>query len=486
MDTLQLRTLSGSSTTVDAAELEAFRAHLQGELLTPNQPGYEDARKIWNAMIERKPAAIIRCRAVEDIALAVDFARHHSLLISVRGGGHNIAGNALCEQGLMIDLSQMKAVQVDPEKQTAKVEPGATLADFDREAQKYGLATPLGINSTTGVAGLTLGGGFGWLTRKYGVTVDNLIGADVITANGQRVHASEQENADLFWGIRGGGGNFGIVTNFEFRLHPVGPEITAGLVVFPFDQAKSVLYQYPALAASQSDDTMVWVVLRHAPPLPFLPAESHGQKVVVMAFFSIASPEETERQLNAVRALDQPLGEHVGPMPYTAWQQAFDPLLTPGVRNYWKSHFFASLDEGVLDVFLDFSSRLPSFHCEIFIGQLGGQASRIPSGATAYSHRDAQFGMNVHGRWETAAEDTHCVAWCRDLFKATAPYSTGGVYVNFLSQDDVDRIPAAYRPEVWTRLVELKNKWDPQNLFRMNQNIQPKVVKEKAEEATLV
>ena len=483
MDTLSIRTLSGRSTEIDASSLQSFRAGLQGELLTPDQPAYEEARQIWNAMIERRPAAILRCAAVDDITRAVDFARTHCLLTSVRGGGHNIAGSALCEQGLMIDLSQMKSVQIDPEQRTAQVEPGATLADFDREAQKHGLATPLGINSTTGVAGLTLGGGFGWLTRKYGVTVDNLIGAELITANGQRVRASERENADLFWGIRGGGGNFGIVTRFEFRLHPVGPEVTAGLVVFPFDQASAVLHQYPALAQSQSDETVLWVVLRHAPPLPFLPTEAHGQKILVIAFFSIAPTEETERQLNAVRALGQPLGEHVGPMPYSAWQQAFDPLLTPGVRNYWKSHFFAKLDSGLLDVLLDFSSRLPSPHCEIFLGQLGGQASRVPVDATAYSHRDAEFGMNVHGRWETAAEDTHCVAWCRDLFSATKPYATGGVYVNFLSQDEVDRTPSAYRPDTWNRLVALKGKWDPQNLFRMNQNIQPKVQETREEPA---
>ncbi len=294
MDTLSVRTLSGGSTQIDASTLESFRTGLQGELLTPDQPAYEEARQIWNAMIERRPAAILRCSGVDDIAHAVNFARTHNLLTSVRGGGHNIAGSALCEQGLMIDLSQMKSVQIDPDQRTAQVEPGATLADFDREAQKHGLATPLGINSTTGVAGLTLGGGFGWLTRKYGVTVDNLIGAELITANGQRVRASEQENADLFWGIRGGGGNFGIVTRFEFRLHPVGPEVTAGLVVFPFDQASAVLHQYPALAQSQSDETVLWVVLRHAPPLPFLPPAA-STSTSCLRTRSIARPPPTGR-----------------------------------------------------------------------------------------------------------------------------------------------------------------------------------------------
>jgi FAD/FMN-containing dehydrogenase len=403
---------------------------------------------------------------------AVAFARDNRLLLSVRAGGHNIAGNAVCEGGLMIDLSPMKSVQVNPETCRAFVEPGTTLADMDHETQAFGLATPLGINSTTGVAGLTLGGGFGWLTRKYGLTIDSLVSAHVVSANAQRLRASETENAELFWGLRGGGGNFGIATLFEFRLHSVGPEVLSGLVVYPLAQAKTLLKRYREWVEEMPEELNIWAVLRKAPPLPFLPKEVHGQTILAFAVFYAGEVEAGKRAIEPLREFGQPLGQHIGPQPYTDWQRTFDPLLAPGARNYWKSHNFTELNDGAIDTMIEYAGTLPSPHCEIFLGLLSGQANRIPSGATAYPHRDARFVLNVHGRWESAAEDRSGLAWARDFFAATAPHATGGVYVNFLTQDETGRIAAAYGSN-YEALLQLKKKYDPTNLFRLNHNFNP-------------
>jgi FAD/FMN-containing dehydrogenase len=307
------------------------------------------------------------------------------------------------------------------------------------------------------------------------MSVDNLISADVVTADAKLIRVSAKKNADLFWGIRGGGGNFGIVTSFEFKLHPVGPEVFAGLIVFPFDQAETVLRKYREFVEKIPDDLSVWAVLRQAPPLPFLPADVHGKEVVVFAIFYAGDATKGERVIEPLRSFGKPHGEHIGPQPYVAWQRAFDPLLTPGARNYWKSHNFSHLSDGALDTVIEYAGKLPSPHCELFIGLVGGQASRVVSDETAYSHRDAKFVLNVHTRWERAEEDQRCISWARDFFNAAAPHATGGVYVNFMTQEEIDRIPAAYGQEVWKRLVEVKNKWDPKNLFRMNQNIKPSV-----------
>lgn len=449
-----------------------LRAKVRGEVLTPGEPQFDVARTIWNAMIDRKPALIVRCAGVADVIDSIAFARDHRLVLSVRGGGHNIAGNAVCDGGLMIDLSRMRSVHVNPETQRAFVEPGATLADFDHETQVFGLATPLGINSTTGVAGLTLGGGFGWLTRKYGLTIDNLVAADVITAEGKRLRASEQENPDLFWAIRGGGGNFGIVTMFEFQLHPVGPEVLTGLVVYPFAEARALLAKYREFVSQSPEELNVWVVLRQAPPLPFLPAEVHGKEVLVFPFIHAGAVEAGRKAIEPLRGFGQPHGEHIGVQPYAAWQRTFDPLLAPGARNYWKSHNFSELSDGVIDVALEYAGKLPNPQCEIFIGMVGGQASRVSGQATAYAQRDAKYVINVHGRWDNPDDDQQCIAWAREFFKAATPHAMGGVYVNFLTQDETDRIPAAYGPN-YERLVQLKNKYDPTNLFCLNQNIKP-------------
>lgn len=454
------------------AEIDEFKRHFRGNVLLPGDRGYDDVRQIWNAMIDRRPALIARCASAEDVVQAVKFARRHNLLVSIRGGGHNIAGNAVCDDGLMIDLSPMKDIQVDPNARRATVEPGCTLADFDAAAQVHGLATPLGINSTTGVAGLTLGGGFGWLSRKYGMTIDNLLSADVVTADGSQVRADEKENADLFWGLRGGGGNFGIVTRFEFQLHPVGPDVLSGLIVFPFDQAKSVLTQFARFTETMPDDLNVWMVTRKAPPLPFLPQEVHGKEIVALAVCFAGDPVEGDKLIDALRGFGTAHGEHIGVQPYTAWQQAFDPLLTPGARNYWKSHNFSQLSAGAIDAIIEYAGTLPSPQCEIFVGTIGGQTARVAPDAMAYSSRDANYVMNVHGRWESASEDERCIAWAREFFAKSQPFASGGAYINFLTQDENDRIAFAYGA-TYKRLVELKKKYDPTNLFRMNQNIEP-------------
>ncbi len=451
---------------------ENLKSKVKGSVLFPQDQGYDEARKIWNAMIDRRPAAIVRCADAGDVAPAIEFARANGLDISIRGAGHNIAGNAVCDGGLMIDFSAMKNVRIDAAKKRAYVQPGATLHDFDEAAQAHGLATPVGINSTTGIAGLTLGGGFGWLTRQYGLTIDNLVSADVVTADGKKLVASETENADLFWAIRGGGGNFGVVTQFEFKLHPVGPEVLAGLMVFPFSQAKQVLTKYGEFAATSPRELNVWVVLRKAPPLPFLPADVHGKEVVVLAVFYSGKIAEGEKLIAHLRSFGNPVGEHLGPMPYVQWQQAFDPLLTPGARNYWKSHNFTELSDGAVGSMIDFAGKLPSPHCEIFVGLIEGVANQVPAQATAYSNRDAKFVMNVHGRWEQASEDSGGIAWARAFFNASKPYASAGAYVNFMTEEESGRIGAAYGPN-FDRLKEIKRKYDPNNVFHLNQNIQP-------------
>jgi FAD/FMN-containing dehydrogenase len=457
---------------IDKAKLDEFKARFVGDVLRSGDAGYDEARQIWNAMIDRKPALIARCASPEDVVQAVKFGRAQDLLVSVRGGGHNIAGSAISDGGLMIDLSPMKRVQVDPNARRATVEPGCTLADFDGAAQAHGLATPLGINSTTGVAGLTLGGGYGWLSRKHGMTVDNLLSADVVTADGTQVHASDTENKDLFWGLRGGGGNFGIVTRFEFQLHPIGPNVLAGLIAFPFDQAKSVLTQFARFTETMPDDLTVWMVTRKAPPLPFLPQDVHGKEVVVLALCYAGDPSQGQKLIEPLRGFGTAHGEQVGLVPYTAWQQAFDPLLTPGARNYWKSHNFARLSDGAINTIIEYAGMLPSPQCEIFIGTIGGQTSRVAPEAMAYSSRDANYVMNVHGRWESAAEDERGIAWARGFFAKAKPFASSGAYINFLTQDESDRIAFAYGA-TYNRLVELKKKYDPTNFFRMNQNIKP-------------
>ena len=451
-------------------KIKKLKDKVKGQIVLPDDPSYNEVRKIWNAMIDRRPAVIIQCAEADDVPHAISYARDNGLEISTRGGGHNIAGSALCNNGVMIDFSNMTAVRVDTQKRRAYVEPSATLGDFDKAVQAHGLATPVGINSTTGIAGLTLGGGFGWLTRKYGMTIDNLVSAEMVAADGRKIRVSKDENTDLFWAIRGGGGNFGVVTQFEFALYPVGPEILAGLLVFPIDQAKQVLEKYREFVKSAPEEFSVWVVLRKAPPLPFLPGKVHGKEVVVLAIFYAGDIAEGEKLIDPLRSFGDAYGEHIGIQPYVQWQQIFDPLLTPGARNYWKSHNFIELSDGALNSIIKFVRKIPSPQCEIFLGLLAGAANRVSSNAMAYGHRDAKFVLNVHGRWDEAAQDEICIAWARAFFEATASYASAGAYVNFMTEDEGDRVAAAYGMN-YARLKQVKKKYDPENIFHNNQNI---------------
>jgi FAD/FMN-containing dehydrogenase len=472
VNAIEIKRRDGSLHRMETVELEALRATLRGTILLPGETGYDQSRQIWNAMIDRRPGLVLRCVGAADVMQGVRFARAQGLMLAIRGGGHNIAGSAVCDGGLMLDLTPMKSVHVDPVASSARVEPGVLLGEFDREAQAFGLATPLGINSTTGVAGLTLGGGFGWLSRKYGMTVDNLVSADVVTAAGELARVSAKENPDLFWAIRGGGGNFGVVTSFEFRLHKVGPEVLSGLIVHPFERATELLRQYRETVAHHPDELSAWVVLRKAPPLPFLPDSVHGKEVLVFALCYADDMEKGQHAVKPLESLGQPIANVVGPHPYTGWQAAFDPLLTPGARNYWKSHDFTALSDDAIDCVVKYAGQLPTPQSEIFIGHIGGATKRVPDAATAYAHRDAEFVMNVHTRWEDPEQDRACIAWAREFFAASTPFASGGVYVNFLTDDEGGRIQAAYGQN-YARLSRLKAQYDPDNQFSVNQNIRP-------------
>lgn len=472
MGPVKITTQTGTLVSIAPEAISEFKSRIKGSLIQSGDSGYDEARTIWNAMIDRRPALIVQCGSTSDVQETVRFARTHNLLLAVKGGGHNIAGNAVCDGGLMIDFSRMKDVTVDVSVRVASVGPGALLGDFDRETQKHGLSTPMGINSTTGVAGLTLGGGFGWLSRRFGMTVDNLFSCEVVLADGQSVKASEKDNPDLFWALRGGGGNFGIVTRFEFNLHPVGPDILAGLIVTPLSEARSALRKYRDYIKALGDDTTVWVVMRKAPPLPFLPESVHGTPVTVFAVFHSGDPDTGHKAIEPVRHFGTILGEAIGMQPYAGWQSAFDPLLTPGARNYWKSHNLAELADGTIDLLIEYVGKLPSDECEIFLGGIGAATTRVAPDAMAYSHRNTVYAMNVHGRWDSPADDDKCIGWAREFCKKTEPFATGGVYVNFLTADEMSRVRAAYGPN-YDRMVKAKQKYDPTNFFRMNMNVAP-------------
>ncbi len=469
---ITLNGLDSGSVAISQTELASLKGALRGALCLAGEPGYEEARTIWNAMIDRRPARVVRAAGAADVMRVVDFARTHKALLAVRGGGHNIAGNAVCDGGLMLDLSPMRAVRVDPRAKRAHVGPGATLGDVDKETQAFGLAAPVGVNSTTGIAGLALGGGFGWITRKFGMTVDSLRNVDIVTADGKLRPADADENSDLFWAIRGGGGNFGVVTSFEFELHRVGPQVLSGLIVHPLTEAPKLLREFRKIVATAPDELTCWVMMRKAPPLPFIPAEWHGREVMVFALCYCGDLSAGEKSVAGIRALGAPIAEAIASNPFVDWQAAFDPLLTPGARNYWKSHDFTTLADEAVGEIVDAVGRLPSDECEVFIAHVGGAMSRIAADATAYPQRASHFIMNVHTRWRDPADDANCISWARALFKATAPHASGSVYINFMPEDETGRVESAYGPN-YRRLAEIKRRYDPSNLFRMNQNIAP-------------
>ena len=472
MHSIAYTTLDKEVRYLPSSDIDTFAALISGGVLKVGDAAYDKARMVWNATVDRRPTLIARCLIDSDVQAAVRFAAAHRMLLSVRGGGHHIAGNAVAEGGLMIDLSGIRTISIDPAKRTARVGPGALLGDLDRESQAHGLATPLGINSTTGVAGLTLGGGFGWLTRQHGMTIDNLRSATVVMADGSVRVASADSEPELFWALRGGGGNFGVVTSFEFQLHPVGPEVYAGLVVYPFAQARQVLRAWRDFTASAPDELSVWTVLRNAPHLPFLPASAHGTEVVVFPLVYNGDVQAGQRAAARVLTFGDPIASAVGPTPYAAFQTAFDPLLTPGGRNYWKSNNFNTLSDAAIDLMIGAAATLPGPECEIFIAQLGGAMGRVKPAATAFVGRDARYVMNVHGRWSDVGDDERVRSWARRVFQDAAPQASGSGYVNFLTEDESERVAASYGAN-FARLQSLKRRFDPANLFRMNLNIAP-------------
>ena len=453
--------------------VETLRTDVRGEVLLPEDENYDEARSVWNAMIDRYPAVIVRALGAADAAIAVRFAREHDLEIAIKGGGHNVAGNAVCDDGLVLDLSPMKSVRVDPERRTARVEPGATLHDFDREAQAHGLVTPGGFVSSTGVAGLTLGGGFGYLSRKYGLTADNLRSVDLVTADGEFVRASEDDHSDLFWALRGGGGNFGVVTSFEFDLHELGPTVLAGPVVWSFEDTPMVLREIAATMYDAPRELSCLFAIRHAPPAPFLPEEVHGELVLLAAVIYAGDPDDGREALAPLRGIGDPIADVVVPRSYVAFQSMFDEANAEGARNYWKSHYVDDLGDEAIETLCEHAASMTSPENVIGMLSLGGAIADKSASATAYPHRDAPWVLNITARWRDPEGEGRHVEWVRDAFDGMAPYSTGGVYVNFISAGEGDeRVRRAYR-ETYDRLTEVKAEWDPENVFHLNQNVEP-------------
>ena len=465
---LQVRTTTGEDALLRETVVEELKASLRGEMLRPGDDGYDAAREIWNVMIDKRPGLIVRCAGVADIISAVNFARTNNLLVAVRGGGHNVAGNAVCDGGIMIDLSPMKSVRVDPVGRTARAEPGLTGGDFDRETQAFGLVTTQGIVSTMGIAGLTLGGGHGWLMRKYGLTCDNLLSVDIVTADGRFLTASATENAELFWGVRGGGGSFGIVTSFENRLYPVGT-LLAGAVIHPMEKAEDALKFYRDYTIEAPDEVFTVAALMNSPD---------GFPALVFVVGYVGPIEEGEHVLRPIREFGSPLADRVRPMAYIELQTMLDASNAPGFRNYFKSNFLKGLSDDAIDTMVSHCRTLPSSMSRMVIEHLGGAAGRVGKDETAFDHRDAHYNLVVIGTWSDPAESDRNIGWARELWEAMQPFSTDGVYVNYLGQEGdegADRVRDAYGSEKYERLVALKNEYDPTNLFRLNQNIKPTV-----------
>lgn len=457
---------------VDRDTVERFRAGVRGQILQPGDEGYDAARTIWNGMIDKKPALIVRCTGVADVMQAVDIARETGLLVAVRGGGHNWAGLAACDGGILIDLSPMKGILVDPEARTARVQAGATWGDLDHECQAFGLAVTGGHITTTGVAGLTLGGGIGWLCRKLGLTIDNLLSVDLVTADGRFLRCSADEHADLFWAVRGGGGNFGIATSFTFRLHPVGT-VVGGLAFWPAERASDLLHFYRQYISSIPDELTTVVGFLVGPPAPFLPESMHGIPLVALGVCYAGDIEEGMRTVRPIKEFGPPGADLIGPMPYQLHQTLLDPILPSGLRYYVKSVYLDELRDDAVSVLIDHAGRMTSPLSLATLQHYRGAVSRVDPDATAYAYRNAAFAVTMGAAWTNRDEDDIHIAWSRDFYTALLPLSHG-VYVNFMGMGEgEDRVRAAYGEKTYKRLVALKNTYDPTNLFRVNHNIRP-------------
>jgi FAD/FMN-containing dehydrogenase len=457
--------------TLGEATLGEFAQGLRGELVRPTDPSYDEARSIWNAAHDKKPALVVRCHGVADVVRAVEFARSEGLSLAVRGGGHSIPGFSTVDGGLVIDLAPMNAVRVDPNRQRIVAQGGCVWADVDAEAQAFGLAVTGGLVSTTGVAGFTLGGGIGWLVRRCGLASDNLVGADIVTADGQYLHASEDENPELLWALRGGGGNFGVVTSFEFQAHEVGPTVFAGLVFYPGDDAARVLRGFGEAAAHAPDDLSLAVNLTTAPPLPFLPEEVHGKPIVAVLGMWSGQTEDGDEATRPFRTLAPVVADLFGPMPYNAMQTLLDPLFPRGMWNYFRSAFFTELGEKSIDALVSSHTQAPNGVSELHIHHLGGAMGRVPADATAFGTRDHQFILNAVARTPDGNGFDEVAQWARSASAGLGPDAAS--YVNFTGEGSEESVRASYPSSTYARLVAVKDRYDPTNLFRLNQNITP-------------
>jgi FAD/FMN-containing dehydrogenase len=464
MTAVRALTKDGQTCAIEQAAIARLRAELRGQLLLPGDDGYDGGRRIWNGMIDRRPALIARCAGVADVMAALRLARAHDLLIAVRGGGHNVAGNAVCEDGLMIDLSPMRSVRVDPKARSARAEGGATWADFDAETQAFGLATTGGLISSTGIAGLTLGGGIGWLMGSYGLACDNLLSLDLVSAEGELITASAHEHPELFWGLKGGGGNFGIVTSFEFRLHPVGP-LFAGVLFHPMGRAREALIHFRDSLSGAPDELGALAGLSTSPA---------GEPVAVLGLVYNGPLDEGARVVQPLRDFGPPILDTMGPMPYRAVQAMLDAGSPPGRRNYWKSSFLERLPDAAIEILLERFAAARSPRCKLLIECLGGAVPRVERADAAFDHRHLPFNLLVEAAWEDRTADRDNIAWVRATWEAMQPHAALGVYMNYLeAEGGPDRLRAAYGAEKYDRLAALKAKYDPDNRFRMNHNVRP-------------
>jgi FAD/FMN-containing dehydrogenase len=459
---------------LEGTDLEKLAEAFRGELLLPASPGYDTARRIWNGAIDRHPACIAHCTGVADVVAAVQFARERDLVVAVRSGGHGVGGHAVCDAGVVIDLSAMKGIRVDVQARTARAQAGVLWGELDRETQLHGLATVGGIVTHTGIAGLTLGGGIGWLMRKYGATVDNLLSVDLVTADGDLLTASADENQELFWGVRGGGGNFGIVTSFEYSLHPVGPMVLAGPVFHALEDATEVLRFYREFAAAAPDELTTIFELNLAQPLPFLPADVHGKPIVWVGACYAGPPQEGIDVVRPLKGFGNPIVDLLEPKPYLALQSSFDPFVPHGWHRYWKSVELPSLSDDAIDTLVEHASAQtsPKSYCIVF--QLGGALARVGRDETAFTQRDAAYNVNINAVWTPEDPDAEGhIRWACDYFAALQPHARDRVYLNFLGDEGSDRVRQAFGASTYDRLAKLKAKHDPDNFFRLNQNVRP-------------
>ncbi len=464
---------TNAGTSVEGSVIEEFAVTIRGEVIRPGDDAYDEARKVFNAMIDKRPGIIVQCAGVADVISSVNFARSNDLLVAVRGVGHNVAGTSVCDDGILIDLSRMRGIRVDPVARTVRAEPGLTWGDVNHELQAFELAATGGFVSTTGISGLTVGGGLGFLVRKHGLALDNLLSVDVVTADGRWVTASSTENEDLFWGVRGGGGNFGIIASFEFKVHPAGT-VLAGMVIHPLARAREALRAWRDYEASAPEEVTNGALLFHAPAAPFLPEASHGAPVVGMGGIYTGDIEKGEKALRSLREFGAPAADIFQPMPCAAAQMMADFLWPRGFHNYWKSGFLKELNEDVIDTVVNFYETVPSPMTTIVLEHNGnGAMDRVGEDETAFGHRNLPYNFLVTSVWSDPADTDANVQWTRELWEAMQPFLAGSVYVNYLGDEGEERVKAAYTPAKYERLVALKTKYDPTNLFRLNQNIKP-------------